>query len=229
MPARKALARESGRLRQTLPTEDQIARVLHSLGRLYQELGKHAEAEAHLKRAIGLHEHLDYAEQISIQFSLARLHTDQQHHGDAEGAYKQVLSLYAKRDRHERGKLPTASTASVLKSLAALALKQGHPDRAEELHKRALKVLEDLGPDRFDVARMLNDFAEFYRGQKRFAEAEPLYRRTLAICVKGDMSPNHELVRTVLANLAALYGDQGRSDDAERLKRGALNPELWSR
>jgi tetratricopeptide (TPR) repeat protein len=157
------------------------------------------------------------------------MHIDQQHYGDAESAYKQVLSLYAKRDRHERGKLPTASTASVLKSIAALALNQGQPDRAEELHKRALKVLEDLGPDRFDVARMLNDFAEFYRGQKRFAEAEPLYRRTLAICVKGDMSPNHELVRTVLANLAALYGDQGRSDDAERLKRGALNPDLWSR
>jgi hypothetical protein len=33
----------------------------------------------------------------------------------------------------------------------------------------------------------------------------------------------------VLANLAALYGDQGRNDDAERLKRGALNPDLWSR
>jgi tetratricopeptide (TPR) repeat protein len=76
---------------------------------------------------------------------------------------------------------------------------------------------------------MLNDLAELYRGQKRFAEAEPLYKRALAICVKGDMSPNHELVRTVLANLAALYGDQGRNDDAERLKRGALNPDLWSR
>jgi tetratricopeptide (TPR) repeat protein len=181
-------AGESWRLQQTLPT-DQIARVLHALGQLYHEQGKHAEAEALLKRAIGLHEHLDYADQISIEFSLARLHTDQQHYGDAESAYKQVLSLYAKRDRHERGKLATAPTASVLKSIAALPLKQGHPDRAEELHKRALKVLKDLGPDRFDVAGMLNDLAELYRGQKRFAEAEPLYKRALAICVKGDMSP----------------------------------------
>jgi tetratricopeptide (TPR) repeat protein len=174
---------------ETLATEDQIARVLHSLGRLYHEQGKHAEAEAHLKRAIGLHEHLDYADQISIHFSLARLHTSQQHYTDAENAYKQVLSLYAKRDRHERGKLPAAPTASVLKSIAALVLKQGQPDRAEELHKRALKVLKDLGPDRFDVAQMLNDFAELYRGQKRLAEAEPLYKRALAICAKATWVP----------------------------------------
>src|SRR5262249_10350696 len=70
MPSRKALARELGRLQRTLPTDDQIARVLHSLGRLYHEQGKHAEAEAHLKRAIGLYKDLDYADQISIQFSL---------------------------------------------------------------------------------------------------------------------------------------------------------------
>jgi tetratricopeptide (TPR) repeat protein len=229
IPARKALARESWRLQETLPTEDQIARVLHSLGRLYHEQGKHAEAEAHLKRAIGFHEHLDHAEQISLQLSLARLHADQQRYGDAESAYGHVLALYAKRDRHAHGSLPTTATASVLKSLGALALKQGQADRAEDLHKRALKVLEDLGPDRFDVARMLNDLAEVYRSQRRFAEAEPLYRRALGVCAKGDMSPNHELVRTALANLAALYFDQGRTFDLERLKRGPLDAGSWLR
>jgi tetratricopeptide repeat protein len=71
--------------------------------------------------------------------------------------------------------------------------------------------------------------AELYRGQRRFAEAEPLYKRSLAICERGDMSPNHQLVRTVLANLAALYADQGRNDDAERLKRGTVDATAWQR
>lgn len=97
--------------------------------------------------------------------------------------------------------------------------------RAEELHKRALKVLEDLGSDRFDVASTLNELAELYRAQKRFADAEPLYKRALGIYAKGDMNPNHEPVRTALTNLAALYGDQGRNADVERLKRDALRPE----
>jgi hypothetical protein len=42
------------------------------------------------------------------------------------------------------------------------------------------------------------------------------------VCAKGDMSPNHELVRTVLTSLAALYTDQGRGEDASRIKRGEL-------
>jgi tetratricopeptide (TPR) repeat protein len=222
---RKALARESWRLSQTLTTEDQLARALHVLGRHCHQRGKYAEAEAYLKRTIGLHEHLDYAEQISIQLSLARLRTDQQRYSDAESAYKHVLAVYEKRDQqHARGSLPKPPTASVLKSLAALALKQGQPDRAEELHKSALRVLEDLGPDRFDVARMLNDLAEFYREQKRYAEAEPLLKRALAIYMKGDMSPNHGPVRTALASLAAVFTGQGRNADVERLMRGTFEP-----
>ena len=223
----RPLTKELVRLQATLPPEDQIAAALHSLGGAYHKLGKYAEAEAFLNRAIGLRDHLDYSEEISIHLSLARLHTNQERYADAETAYTRVLDLYARREPWLRGRLPGPETAKVLSSLGHLALKLSQLERAEELHKRALKVLEEWGPDRFDVGATLNDLAELYRSRGRFADAEPLYRRALQIYEKGNMSPNHAAVRTVLANLVALYIDQGRTPDAEKLKRGALHRKTW--
>jgi tetratricopeptide (TPR) repeat protein len=121
---------------------------------------------------------------------------------------------------------PAATSAGILSQLGRIAGKRNRLERAEELHKRALKVLEEWGPDRIDVGWTLHHLAELYRGQKRLAEAEPLLRQALGICVRGELSPNHRLVRAVLASLAALYADQGRSADAERLMRGAWVAEL---
>jgi tetratricopeptide (TPR) repeat protein len=218
--AREPLSKELWRLRATVPSEEALASLLHVLGGLSHKLGKYAEAEAFLSRAIGI-AHGDMSE-MSLQLSFARLYADQGRHADAEKAYMRVLAFYEEVDRLPRGKLPSPITAGILQNLGRLALKQQQPQRAEELHKRALKILEDLGPDRFDVGGALNELAELYRGQRRFAQAEPLLKRALAICANGDMSPNHELVRTVLTNLAALYQEQGRHEDADRIRRGAF-------
>ena len=48
--------------------------------------------------------------------------------------------------------------------------------------KRSLAIREKaLGPDHPDVARSLNNLAELYDDQGRYADAEPLYKRSLAI------------------------------------------------
>ena len=38
-----------------------------------------------------------------------------------------------------------------------------------------------LGPDHSDVAKSLNNLATLYADQGRYAEAEPLYKRALAV------------------------------------------------
>jgi len=50
----------------------------------------------------------------------------------------------------------------------------------------------------------------------RYADAEPLYKRSLAIWEKA-LGPDHPEVGTSLNNLADLYRDQGRYADAEPL------------
>ena len=73
-----------------------------------------------------------------------------------------------------------------------------------------------LGPDHPDVATALNGLAGLYRLQGRYAEAEPLYKRALAIREKA-LGPDHPDVAASLNNLAVLYDYQGRYADAEPL------------
>jgi tetratricopeptide (TPR) repeat protein len=55
----------------------------------------------------------------------------------------------------------------------------------------------------------------------RYSDAEPLYKRALAIHEKA-LGPDHPDVATSLNNLAALYNSQGRYADAEPLLKRSL-------
>ena len=59
------------------------------------------------------------------------------------------------------------------------------------------------------------------RSQGRYGDAEPLYRRALAISEK-TLGAEHPDTATSLNNLAGLYRAQGRYGDAEPLVRRAL-------
>jgi len=59
------------------------------------------------------------------------------------------------------------------------------------------------------------------RATNRLEEAEPLYRRALAID-EQSYGPNHPAVATVLNNLAELLGATNRLEEAEPLYRRAL-------
>ncbi len=60
-----------------------------------------------------------------------------------------------------------------------------------------------------------------YRSQGRYAEAEPLYKRSLGIHEKA-LGPDHPDVGTSLNNLALLYESQGRYAEAEPLYKRSL-------
>ena len=62
---------------------------------------------------------------------------------------------------------------------------------------------------------------ELYRPQGRYAEAEPLYKRSLAIREKA-LGPDHPDVGTALNNLALLHHTQGRYAEAEPLYKRSL-------
>ena len=63
--------------------------------------------------------------------------------------------------------------------------------------------------------------ALLYREQGRYAEAEPLHKRALAIREKV-FGGEHRNVATSLNNLALLYWDQSRYAEAEPLYKRAL-------
>jgi tetratricopeptide (TPR) repeat protein len=70
------------------------------------------------------------------------------------------------------------------------------------------------------VTNLINQ-AEDHLKQRRYAEAEPLYKRALAIIEKA-VGPNHPVFVAMLNKLATLYREQGKYAEAEPLYRRAL-------
>src|SRR5262249_42277990 len=75
-------------------------------------------------------------------------------------------------------------------------------------------------------ALTLNNLAALYKAQSRYADAEPVYKRALAIQEK-TLGPDHPDVATSLNNLADLYEDQGRYAEAEPLFQRSL--AIWEK
>ena len=79
-----------------------------------------------------------------------------------------------------------------------------------------------LGPEHPSVGSSLNNLAELYRSQGRYAEAEPLYQRALVAHEKA-LGHAHPDVGTSLNDPAALYQAQGRTAEAEPLMKRVLD------
>ena len=71
-----------------------------------------------------------------------------------------------------------------------------------------------------DSAKSLHNLAALYHAQARYAEAEPLYKRSLAIYEKA-LGPGHPNVATSLKNYASLLRQTGRHTKAEEMEARA--------
>ncbi len=77
-----------------------------------------------------------------------------------------------------------------------------------------------LGLDHPDVAISLDNLAELYRIQGRYADGEPLLKRSLAI-FEQTFGPEHPNVAAFLKNYAALLRETGRGAEAAKLEARA--------
>ncbi len=104
---------------------------------------------------------------------------------------------------------------------AAKEYSQGRLEDAEMSLKDALREAEAFGAEDPRLAVTLNNLGLLYEVQKKYAEAEPLLQRALAIREKS-LGPEHLDVAKSLSNLGAIYRAQGRYPEAEPLLRRAL-------
>jgi len=79
----------------------------------------------------------------------------------------------------------------------------------------------EFGPDASETATALNNLALTYHRLARYTEAEPLYRRAIAIDEKAR-GKDHPTVATEYNNLASLLQAQGKLAEAEPLYRQAI-------
>ena len=109
---------------------------------------------------------------------------------------------------------------------AQQAYQQADYAEAEKQLEAALTEAEAFGADDVHLATSLNNLAELYRTQGKYAEAEPLNKRSLAIDERA-LGPEHPAVATSLNNLALIYDAQGRYGEAESLYKRAR--AIWEK
>ncbi|MDQ3566421.1 MAG: tetratricopeptide repeat protein, partial [Pseudomonadota bacterium] len=209
-----AYYQEAANLEQDNPT------YLNMAGKLAYEVGRYAEAQPFLEKALAIREkalgpeHPDVAANLN---NLAELYRTQGRYEKAEPLYQRSLAIREKALGPEH-----PDVAQSLNNLAELYRTQGRYDKAEPLYQRALAIREKaLRPEHPDVAQSLNNLALLYYAQGQYGKAEPLYQRALAIGEKA-LGPEHPDVATSLNNLALLYKHQGRYGKAEPLYQRAL-------
>lgn len=106
------------------------------------------------------------------------------------------------------------------------AYEEGRHAEAERWLRAALKEAQGFASQKMNLVRSLENLAEHYRAEGRYAEAEPLYKHSLAILetVKGSEDPD---VAGSLNNLAGFYAAQGRFTEAEPLYKRSLR--IWQK
>ncbi|HNM52473.1 MAG TPA: tetratricopeptide repeat protein, partial [Candidatus Obscuribacter sp.] len=105
--------------------------------------------------------------------------------------------------------------------VGSMAYRQGKYAVAELAFSEALTKAEKFGAEDVRVATTLNNLALVCETQGKYVEAEPLYKRALAIYEKVRGAEHPDLA-TAMNNLALVYEAQGKYTEAEPIFQQAL-------
>jgi tetratricopeptide (TPR) repeat protein len=196
------------------------AKLRHTIGNTYKELGQFDKAEAMLRESVRLRQSVSGETNLlatSLQ-KLAFVLMRREKLSEAESIARQSLSI--------RQKLFPAENLDVASSMGTLGFVLFHieakKDEAEGLLWNALSIQRKLlrtndlrfPPSLISLALLLKDSG-------RLAEAEPLYREALAI-YRVRFDNDHPATADVLHNLAKLLDARRQYPEAEKLLREGL-------
>jgi tetratricopeptide (TPR) repeat protein len=149
-------------------------------------------------------------------FGLGKQLGEQGEYDETEPLYRRALKI----TEEEYGPVHSR-VLDCLSSLAELLRKRARYDEAELLCRRVVGARDKSSVSPVDQAEALDNLAAVLTDERKFPEAEELFRQALAICEK-ELGPEHRKTSTKLNNLASLLWQQERYAEAEPLYRRAL-------
>ncbi|MCI0463836.1 MAG: tetratricopeptide repeat protein, partial [Gemmataceae bacterium] len=221
-----------------------LAACHSNLGQLYRKIGRDAEAQASLRRALATRERVPPKQAAdpeherllgSSHLSLGLLHREAGRIGAAESAYREALAIHTRLAQADPADPKGQhNLAYAHHNLALLYASVGRGAEAEAAHKNALAIRERLAGNHPLVsdyqhaqAATHNCLGDLYRATGQVARAESSYEKALTIFEK--LARDHPRVgeyRDFLAgaysNRGTLYRDTRRADQAEADYRKAL-------
>ena len=194
------------RERESGPENAKTAHAAADFGRFLLQIGKSAEAEAPLQRAVAIDQHNSDPAIDADRESLALALDSQSKHKEAFEYFRQAAE----------GNNPRVAA----RSFARLA--EMDPDHADIYSRNAVTSEEKAsGAGAPRVAILLHEYALALRARNRDPEAEPLLRRALSI-QQSAAKADPQVTISVLNTLGNLLEGRQQLDEAEKLERMAL-------
>jgi eukaryotic-like serine/threonine-protein kinase len=186
-----------------------------TLGRLYWDLSRNAEAESVLTAAIAGWSRTGRetdSNALTAMNNLANLYERTGRLAEADALYRRALDFRLRVDGEDDDE-----TITLTFNLGTLNLSMEHYDEAERWYRRSLAAHKRAyGVRHFSTVNAAASLGELYRRQKRFEEAEPLIRDAVEFN-REEVGPDHFLTLLTMNNLALVWEGMGRADDAESL------------
>ncbi|TNF79057.1 MAG: serine/threonine protein kinase [Acidobacteria bacterium] len=222
--AREILDQGAERIERELEAQPLTqARLMATIGTVYQELGLYDSAAPLLERSLARREELLAVDDPEVADSLARLVVMQRRQGKYEEAKPRAERALAIR---EQALGPDSlETAASLTSLGWVHAMQGEHaealtrfERAHEIRQQQVEAEDPL------VAESLNDLGITFWRLSRFDEAESHLNRALAI-FEERLGPDSARARRVLGDLAILYWSEGKYAESEAMQKRSMEIE----
>ncbi|KAI4267246.1 MAG: hypothetical protein L6R35_006870, partial [Caloplaca aegaea] len=198
----------------------QACSIFHNLGVLYDDQGKHPEAEKMYQWALDGEDKAlspnDPSLIITIN-NLGNLYSSQGKYTEAEKMYQWALDGLEKWDPNH------PSTLNTVNNLGILYKDQGKYSEAEKMLQRALdETKKAWGPDYLSTLKTVNNLGTLYYKQGNFTVAEKAYQQALDGYTKA-WGPNHPSILETVNNLGFLYYKQSKLTKAKKMLQRALD------
>lgn len=215
---RRALKLQEQTLDRSHPA---LASTLCDLSSIYLAERDYTQAESLLKRALSIrettlgYEHLDVAAALCMLGDVY-LHNNQLTR--AEQSFQRAVRIY----EHKFG-ANSECVGPLLDKIAQGYLDQYKYHKAETILQRSLELKSICLPDdHLDIATISMQLARLYAYWGRPVDAEGYYKRALKILEKPEHSKLVSSYAEALREIAALYKQQCRMLEADKLLRKAL-------
>lgn len=192
--------------------DPRVAKALHNLGGIAYYRGRTEEAERLMARALEIREAALPEDDLDLAGSREGMALLRQKQGRLAEAAALLGRLAATNERVYGPRHP--QLARTLLNLGLVRKDLGEDDEARRLFERALAIDEAaLEPAHPELVRTLASLADLHCRHRRYAEAEPLFRRLIKLRNGGA---TYDLWDRTLANWKRLLRETGREREAEQ-------------
>lgn len=193
----------------------QVANILNLQGLSFKETGGYEVADSLYQKALSIQQNILGKDHPDIAETLNNL-----------GVLYRVLGKYDRAENHLNNALAIwksyygeehSETANTLSNLGIVYQFAGNFKAAEASLNRAYEIQQKINPqiNHPNMATITENLGYVLKEQKKYAEAEEMYRTSLKIRRK-IYGNNHVNVANTLNNLSVLLTKQGRLEEAEK-------------